>query len=544
MNKPLSIAAVVLTLGAGCSDFGTGGTGELVVPREKLHEIQAINFPHRATTQPLTTPTTTVTSLPSTQRAGAQEVRLSIEEARTSALANNLDLRVELLGPAIARAALSEEQARFEALFVTSAAYSRSDTPTASQLSGSQNENFSITPGVEVPLRTGGTIRLDVPLERSETNNQFSTLNPAYESDAAITLSQPLLRGFGVAANAAQIRVAFYEYQQAQARTKLEVIRVLANVDRVYWRLYAAREELRVRKQEYDLAVEQLRRARRQVEVGTAAKVEIVRAESGVADQVEALIAADTAVRERERELKRILNAPDLEIGSSEILVPASEPRPVAYQLDPSRLAEQAMEQRMELLELELQIAQEVANIALARNAMLPLVTVDYTYNINGLGPSFDDSFQQTRTADFNDHRLGLRLEVPLGNQAARSRLRQALLSRVQTLATREQRELLIREEVFNAVDQLETNWQRYVAAVERVRLAEAVLAVEIRQFEQGLRTSRDVLDAQTNLADARSAAVAALSDHQISQVDIAFATGTILGATNIIWDAPEPPLR
>jgi outer membrane protein TolC len=247
-------------------------------------------------------------------------------------------------------------------------------------------------------------------------------------------------------------------------------------------------------------------------------------------------------VRDRERELKRILNAPGLEMASNTIVVPGSEPNPVAYRLDPERLAEQAMDQRMELLELELQIAAETANVALARNNTLPLVNLDYTYNVNGLGPSFDDSIDQARRSDFADHRFGLQVEVPIGNEAARSRLRQALLSRIQTLATRDQRAQLIRQEVYNAVDQLAANWQRYVAAVERVRLAELVLAIEIRQFEQGLRTSREVLDAQTNLADARSAAVGALSDHQISQVDIAFATGTILGATHVVWEPAAAP--
>jgi outer membrane protein TolC len=196
----------------------------------------------------------------------------------------------------------------------------------------------------------------------------------------------------------------------------------------------------------------------------------------------------------------------------------------------------------MEMLELELQIAAASANVDFARNGTLPLLSLDYTYSINGLGGSFGQSFAQVDDANFQDHRVGLRLEIPLGNGAARARLRRAILDRIQRLTTREQRALQIRQEVYNSADQLEANWQRIVAARQRTVLAARVLAAEIRQFEQGLRTSTEVLDAQTKLANARSAEIAAVADYQISQINVAFATGTLLGADNVVWTpAPQP---
>ena len=60
---------------------------------------------------------------------------------------------------------------------------------------------------------------------------------------------------------------------------------------------------------------------------------------------------------------------------------------------------------------------------------------------------------------------------------------------------------------------------------------------VETRQFDLGLRTSTDVLDAQTRLADARLSEIAAVTEYQIAQVDIAFATGTVLGASRVVWE-------
>ncbi len=167
---------------------------------------------------------------------------------------------------------------------------------------------------------------------------------------------------------------------------------------------------------------------------------------------------------------------------------------------------------------------------------MLPLVTLDYQYNVNGLGGSFSDSFQQAFDKDFEDHFVGLHLEVPIGNEQARSRYRRAIANRLQQLASKDQRALAIKQECFNAVDQLEANWQRILASRQRVILAARVVDVEVRQFERGVRTSTDVLDAQTRLASAQSDEINAITEYQISQVDIAFASGMLLGRSHVTW--------
>jgi outer membrane protein len=491
-----------------------------------------------ATTLPVTTQPAAAATQPSTRATAERppELQLTLAEVRRLALENNLDLKVSLLDPEIARTSVTEEQARFEALFTTDTSFAKTDAAVASQLTGSQTSAFDFNPGLQIPLLTGGSIQLGFPIDRFETNNQFSTLNPSYSAGPSAQLTLPLLRGFGFDVNAQSIRVAFYQYETAQAETKLSVTRVLADVERVYWRLYAAREQLKLRHQQYDLALAQLERARRQARAGMVPEVDLVRAESGVADQVEAVILAQNDLRARQRDLKRILNVPGLEMETPTLLVPATAPRAVVYHLDGPALARAALTSRMEMLEAELQIATEAANVRVARNGMLPLVSLQYTYNINGLGPVLDEALTQVWQKRFEDHRVSLHVEVPVGNQAAESRLRRALLSRTQRLAGRDQRAAQVRQEVLVAVDELETNWQRILAARERVIAAARVVDAEIRQFNQGLRTSTDVLDAQTRLADARLSEITAITEYQIAQVDIAFATGTVLGASHVVW--------
>jgi len=524
-----------LSLLAGCEPFpGNEQFYEVTIPPQKLHQIEMLNL-QKAQDQPRPTP--------DVNQPPAEQLDLTLEQCRALALENNLDLKAQLISPAIAAERVSEEEARFEAAFFSNLTYAKTDTPVASilDITGS-NVDYSLTNlGVQVPLRTGGTVTFDLADSRAKTDSAFSIFNPSYGSDASVSISQPLLRNAGTRANTHAIRIAGYERQITDARTKLEVIRVIAAVDRVYWRLYAARRELEVRKQQYDLAKAQLEQAKRFVRTGERPPVEIVRAEAGVAQRLEAIITAENNLRDRERELKRVLNKGGLEMQTPTILIPATLPDPVHYELPKPHLVGKALENRTEMLELELQIAEDISTIDYMHNQALPIVTMDYTYNVNGLGATRSDSYDLLFDKRFEDHRFGLELLVPLGNEAAKSRLRQAFYQRRQRLATRDSRKAVIEYEVLNAIDQLEANWQRILAGRQRTILDGRLYEAEKRQFEQGLRTSTEVLDAQTKFADAQSAEIAALAEYQIALVDLAYATGTLLGAAKIQWQPIIP---
>ncbi|MCB9845075.1 MAG: TolC family protein [Phycisphaeraceae bacterium] len=475
--------------------------------------------------------------LPPSRFQGLASVELALEACRASALENNLDLRVSLLDPTIAAQSVSEEEARFEALFFANFQHAQTDTPTASTLTDAQAESTFFEPGVRIPLRTGGTVEVTLPFSRNETNNQFSTLNPSYTSDLELTLSHPLLRNAGREATTAGLRVASYNRQISEAQTTLAVIAELAAVDRAYWRLYQAREELGVRQQQYELAVAQLQRAENRLRAGQVSEIEVIRAQAGVAERLDAILTAENDVLTRQRDLKRRMNMPDLDVDSPQVVIPTTPPRPLRYRLDASALASAAKERRMELLELELRELADVAGIEFAENQLLPTLDAALTYRINGLGGSLSDSVELLAENDFEDWSIGLRSEVPIGNEAARSRWRRSVLTRVQRLATRASREQTIRQEIHDVVDRIEAGWQRIIAARQSVVLDRRTFEAETRQFQAERSTSTDVLDAAARLADAQSREIDAIVEYQIAQIDLAVATGSLLGAARVQWE-------
>jgi outer membrane protein TolC len=537
--------ALPLLLIAGCATpFDRAPADEAFIgPQGRLRHIKPLDLRQEAE---LTAHAEPAPELPRAVviDAGAGVVPLTIEAARAAALENNLDVRVSLISPAIAQERVSEEEAAFEAVFRVTGVAQQTDTPTFSTLQDAQQEFQSLNPSLIIPTRVGGNFAISAPFSRNRMNNPFATVDPAFTQDLEFSLSQPLLRGAGRRATTAALRIAALDRTLAAARTKLEIIAQLAAVDRAYWQLYSARQEVEVRVQQRDLAVAQLERAQRQLEAQRIAEIEVLRAESGVADRAEAIILAQNAAAARQRELKRLLNLPELPVDGEAAIELASVPDPALYQANIAALVDQALASRMELLEVELQLAQDIVRIDLAENQARPELNLDALYRINGLGGSHGAATEQLVENEFEDWRVALTAAIPIGNEAALSRLRGLVLGRLQRIATKQSREQTIRQDVLNALDDMASGWQRVIAARERVRLATRTLHAEERQFGVGRTTSTDVLDATTRLADAQLSELSALVDYQLAQVNLAVATGTLLGQARVEIDyAPRPDL-
>lgn len=474
-------------------------------------------------------------------RAGQVErLELPIERVRAAVLENNLQLKVALRDPAIASESLRAEMAKFESVLNLAVRGQRDDLPTLNVTTPNQRDSASGSAGVDIPLRTGGRVSVDLTESWSQTPNPFVSLDESFSSGLGVSISQPLLRNAGERVNTASIAIAGYNQQIAEARTTNRVIAEIASGERAYWRVYAAARELEVRQKQYELAVEQLERARRRVSAGQSPEVEVTRAESGVAGQLEAIIVAENTLLDQQRELKRRMNLPEADIAGTTLISPATQPNPLRYDLTGSKeqLCDAALVNRAELLEAELAVLADAVNVDVARNATLPDVSLSGSYELVGLDRTFWLSQRRLSNANNDTWNAGVTAAIPLGNEAAEARLRRAIITRVQSIADKAAREQTVRQEVLGAIDRMNSGWQRILAARQNALLAARTLAAEQRQFDVGSRTSTDVLDAATRLADAQSAEIRALADYEVAKIDLAVATGTVLGASAVGWEA------
>ncbi|MDO9168403.1 MAG: TolC family protein [Methylobacter sp.] len=483
---------------------------------------------------------------------------LAISQVRTLALENNLDLKIAQIDPKIAATEVSEEQAKFDDLIFARAKYGTKNTPSrnldvvtftpadssSSLLKGEvdkltavpqRTELLDMEAGIVIPLRTGAKMTISVPFD---TKKEFKGVaSEQYLNALRFSISQPLLRDGGIDANVAGIRIARYQQQAVDVSTRLQAIRVLAAVERSYWGLYTAWGELDVRRQQYENAADNLVMVKKRVAAGLTAAVEINRAEIGVAERIEGLIVSETTLKLRQRQLKLLMNDPEMDLGTATVLLPETTPMLVQFQFDREQLAQRALQGRLELLELELKLAADMTKIDYLSNQTLPLFMLDYNYASLGRdAASFSGAFDQTLDGNYSDWSVGLRMELPLTNELRRARRDRSIQQRLQRLTTLQLRELSVRREIYDALDQLEQNWQRILAARQNVLLAGLNYDAELKQFREGLRTMTEVLETLTRLGDAQLREVRAIGDYQVSMIDLAFATGTLLGHSRVDW--------
>ncbi|GJM24542.1 MAG: hypothetical protein DHS20C16_09570 [Phycisphaerae bacterium] len=556
----LPVLAIAITMHSGCASWQDGMDG----PRrqrvsEYVRDIGQSNLATLSSTRGATIEdeleSVKQRRSPTPKSPPKEHLDLTVATLRAETLRNNLDLNVVLVDPELAQTIVSEEEAKFDATIFGGVEYKRENTPRldgdlveftsdtdeldkklVKQTQVEQTkEKLSFDVGVEVPLPTGGKVKLRNAFD--EQNKLEPQRFEQYVSSLKFSYSQPLLRDAGVRANTASIRMARLNAQAVNAKTKLNAIRILAGAEKIYWQAYGAQKTLEIRLQQYNLAFDNLELVRKRASEGLSAKIEIVRAEVGVAQRLESLIIAETELRIKQRQLKRVLNMPDVELDSETTMNTLSAPQLLRFSFNRQDLAQSALDNRMEMLELELKLAADAIKIDLARNKALPLFVVDFEYGLLDRQGSMGSAWEGMWDFDNSQFTVGLRGEIPVTNNAREARLRQAMLSRVQRMATRELRELAIRQEVFDALDILDQNWQRILAARQNVVVSGVNYEAELKQFEEGLRTMREVLEVLSQLGDAQLREMRAIVAYQIAQVDLAFATGTLLGYAGMGFD-------
>ncbi|MBM4051226.1 MAG: TolC family protein [Planctomycetes bacterium] len=537
MSDRLRLVLLASLIAAGCN-------GRDYVDAPLLPEVDPARLAHPPVLKPesesATTPVQLETAVDEASKrdysapAYPERATVTLADVRQWSLENNLDVRVQQFNPTLGVTALDAEIAKFEA--VLQASYTYDDNTLVENLeAGDSTANNSGSLGIDFPLATGGVLSVGTLF------NQADSLlsDEPWEAGFQLDLSMPILRGFGLRANTASIVIAKMESQQVDARTLLETIRILASAERSYWQLYAARRIMDVRERQHALAEEQLARARRRVDQGEVAPIELLRAQSGIGRTIEQLIVADNQLRLRARALKRFMNAPQFPVDGPTMLDPTTPSEPLGLDLDAAKLTRMALTNRMELLDLELQLAIDAERVALARNEALPLFTMDYQYQVLGDDTGLASAYGSLGDAD--PLIASVNASIPLGNEARRALLSQAIARRLQRLATKESRVQTITQEVHDAVDNVRGAWRRVVAARLEASFADRTLLAEQRQFDVGLRTSIEVLDAAARLADAQSREVEAAAQYETSLVDLAFATGTVLGEAQATMPGPMP---
>jgi outer membrane protein TolC len=514
---------------------------------------------------------------------------LSLREALEMALLNNHDIEVSRQNVRAAEFDLLGARGAYDPRFSSLSYYERTETPSASFLSGSasgsvKQSDYTGTARIEglVP-KYGGGYRVDFSAIRLTTDNQFAALNPQYPTALTFNYTQPLIRGFRFDNNRRLIEIAKKNLSLTDAQFRQRAIETITQVQRAYWDLVFALRNLQIQRDAVRDARSQLEHNKRLVEEGVLAPIDVVAVEAQVSGYEQSVYTALEEVQRAENNLKNLIaenrqspfwNVSLIPVDSVDLTPPATNLNQAMEAAIANRPELQQSTVAREINEIDQRYFREqtkpqidligsygVVGLAGALNssdAVNPFANsttqlrerINALSLLNGLPPLPDappqaipdnlvgglgQSILTLGANRYSNFRVGVQVNLPLRNRTAEAQLGRSLVEKTRIATQREQLEQLIQVDVRNSLQAVRTAESRLRAAASAREASEQQYASEQRRFDAGQSTLFLVLERQTALTTARGNELRAQTDLNKSIADLQRATGNAMQANNVV---------
>jgi outer membrane protein len=477
-------------------------------------------------------------------------------------LQNNLDVNVNRLTPVSSQYLINTFYKQFEPSIHLQAAVNRTTNPATTQLAGARIQTAlqgQYTVGFQQNLTTGTLVGVDVLMNRNSSNSTFSTVNPNWAGSLRYSLTQHLLRDFGRKTNTHLIRAAKNNEKMSEVQFEKQMMDLVAQGQRSYWDLVFSAEDIKVKQRSMDLAQKTLSDNQIQVQIGTLAPIDLVQAESEVANRRVQYVTSTYTEVQTQDQVKKLITTQ----GDPGTILAKLTPMQGVRKPDPSDVPSVeeaikiALENRPELKQLQIDLENKNIDYEYTKNQLLPSFDMIGSYTqsgtagtlapiqcdplvrncappnpdvIGGLGTAFAQIFGY----NYGGYSVGFNLTIPLRNRAAQGdNARAATDKRIaESRITAQAQQIAL--EVRNALTQVDMNRAKIEAAQKARELAEQRLSAEQKKFDLGASTIRFVLEEQRNVAQAQTDELQSLVNYTKSLVDVDRATGMTLKKNNI----------
>lgn len=478
--------------------------------------------------------------LASSARAQDRPVlNLSLDEAVKRALEKNLDIAVERFNPDASALSVKSARGVYDPFFTSTVSQTSASQHTTSPFQATNTDRTVFNFGVSQYVPTGATLGLGFNNLKTDAPTLGTTFNPSFSSSLSLSLSQPLLRDFKIDASRYQIRVAKRNREISDLQFRQTVINTLASVKQLYYDLIFTMDNLEAQRKSLALAKKLLDENQIKVRVGTMAPLDVVAAESEVASREEGVITAEAALADAEDALRRAIfdqSAP--EMWALRIL-PSDRPSAEQVPVDVEAAISKALESRTDVVATRKGLENTEASFRLARNATLPAVNLQASYNTSGLGGTrydrgdnplgpplqtfpggYGDAISEVFGRDYPSWSLGVNVSYPILNRSASAAKARAQVALDQATVSLHRLEMQITTEVRIAARSVESNYKRVESTRAARVLQQRRLDAEEKRFAAGMSTNFLVTQAQRDLALAEVNELRAVADYRKSQVN------------------------
>ena len=473
---------------------------------------------------------------------------LTLKGVIALALQNNGDIKVNDLGKVIEDEKIKAALQAFDLHVDGGYIYQSIDSPQNAQdyvatggglanLSGTprifEQRNHTAKVALAKKLETGMTLELGTTTRSLDNtlNRQLppSLFNPEWETFTGLTVTQPLLRDWGIAANTAEIRIAKANARMADLEWQSRTAQVVAEVMRRYYDVVFTMENMKVQQEAISLAQKLMDDTSARSKEGVAAGNDVVVAEAGVYQRMEDALTAEMEYIERQNALQLLFKTVDEVIAQGSRIQPVDGLGTVVPALNRASLMATAQERRYEILQSNESIIAKSAQVDYAMSQARPRLDLVASGGYHGLDGDLGGSYGEAADGQGPEWTAGVQFSVPLNWDHMQAIRRAAEDQRTQAFVQRGDTRLRVALEVDTALARLRTNEQR-LGATKKSREAAAQSAEGgMKRLVEGVTTSFEVLQLQKDYSQARSREYAALADLNKDIVNLYLASGTLL---------------
>jgi outer membrane protein TolC len=401
---------------------------------------------------------------------------------------------------------------------------------------------------------SGTSISFQFNNSRQTTNSPEIFLSPALNSYYRFTFQQQLLAGFGFGPNLRYLRIAKNNKKISDIAFKDQVVATVTQIENIYWDLVSAYEQARVNEQSLSFANQTLENARKQLQLESIPEMDVLKAEAEVSKRDQDLTVARTNLQLQESLMKnaltKSLDDPTLEEMP---VVPTDRTEAANTEAEANEpildLIAQGLQNRPELLETDVDLANRQISRQAARNALLPTLSLVGFYGGSGLAGVVPPDVTVTSTVPtsltggwqnaFNnsspDYYVGLNLTIPFRNRVAKADQYRSELEYRQASVRKEQLRKQIRIEVRNAQYALEQSRARVESARKARDLAQRTFEITKKEQELGSGSTYQTMTAQRDLSVAELDLVTAITIYQKARVELDRTTGATLEHNGVL---------
>lgn len=218
--------------------------------------------------------------------------------------------------------------------------------------------------------------------------NIVNFFNPDVSSNLQVSLSQPLLNGFGKQQWTRNIRIANNNRKIADWAFAQQAITTITTTITDYWELVYARENVKVNQQAVAVAQKLYEDNKKQLEIGSMAPLDVTRSESELATDQQNFIFAQTTQLQDEQTLKNDISKDPLAPNIINVeIIPTDQPKQPEVVEAPTfeEAIREAFAKRPELQEEIYDLKNAEIDVRATKNALLPSLTANAFYESSGL---------------------------------------------------------------------------------------------------------------------------------------------------------------